>query len=63
MVTQSHPASAPVPGQAPARAPDAEAPLVVNCALWDVYRPRMGARILRTLDPREAPSYGVPGDP
>ncbi len=38
-------------------------PLVALRALWDVYRPQMDAYIQRALDPREAPSYGVPGDP
>jgi uncharacterized Ntn-hydrolase superfamily protein len=31
--------------------------------VWDVYRPQMAAYIQRALDPRDAPSYGVPGDP
>src|SRR5476649_333445 len=30
--------------------------------LWQVYAPQMQAYITRALDPREAPSYGVPGD-
>lgn len=29
---------------------------------WDIYKPQMDAYIQRALDPREAPSYGVPGD-
>ena len=29
---------------------------------WDIYKPQLGAYIQRALDPREAPSYGVPGD-
>ncbi len=29
---------------------------------WDVYRPQMDAYVQRALDPRVAPSYGVPGD-
>lgn len=29
---------------------------------WDVYKPQLDAYIQRALDPREAPSYGVPGD-
>jgi uncharacterized Ntn-hydrolase superfamily protein len=29
---------------------------------WDVYKPQLEAYIQRALDPREAPSYGVPGD-
>jgi uncharacterized Ntn-hydrolase superfamily protein len=31
--------------------------------VWDVYRPQMPDYIKRALDPTEAPSYGVPGDP
>ncbi len=30
--------------------------------LWLAYEPQMQAYITRALDPREAPSYGVPGD-
>lgn len=30
--------------------------------LWDIYKPQLPAYIQRALDPREAPSYGVPGD-
>lgn len=30
--------------------------------LWLDYEPQMQAYITRALDPREAPSYGVPGD-
>ncbi len=29
---------------------------------WDVYKPQLEAYTQRALDPREAPSYGVPGD-
>lgn len=29
---------------------------------WEVYRPQMEAYVQRALDPRSAPSYGVPGD-
>lgn len=29
---------------------------------WDIYKPQLDAYIQRALDPREAPSYGVPGD-
>lgn len=31
--------------------------------LWEDYRPQMGAYLQRALDPTQAPSYGVPGDP
>ncbi|MEO6300859.1 MAG: DUF1028 domain-containing protein, partial [Paracoccaceae bacterium] len=30
---------------------------------WAVYKPQMAAYIQRARDPREAPSYGVAGDP
>lgn len=29
---------------------------------WDIYKPQLEAYIQRAIDPREAPSYGVPGD-
>ncbi|WP_347309940.1 DUF1028 domain-containing protein [Defluviimonas sp. SAOS-178_SWC] len=29
---------------------------------WDIYKPQLEAYIQRALDPRAAPSYGVPGD-
>ncbi|QPM90555.1 DUF1028 domain-containing protein [Pseudooceanicola algae] len=29
---------------------------------WEVYKPQLDAYIQRALDPREAPSYGVPGN-
>ena len=31
-------------------------------ALWMLYEPQMEAYVQRALDPRSAPSYGVPGD-
>jgi hypothetical protein len=31
-------------------------------ALWLAWEPQMEAYITRALDPREAPTYGVPGD-
>lgn len=30
--------------------------------LWRLYEPQMEAYVTRALDPRDAPSYGVPGD-
>ena len=30
--------------------------------LWQLYAPQLDAYVTRALDPREAPSYGVPGD-
>ncbi len=29
---------------------------------WAVYQPQLAAYVQRALDPRQAPSYGVPGD-
>ncbi|HRP78045.1 MAG TPA: DUF1028 domain-containing protein [Aquamicrobium sp.] len=37
-------------------------PIEAVAAAWDVYKPQMAAYVQRALDPREAPSYGVPGD-
>ena len=31
--------------------------------LWEAYRPQMAAYLQRAINPTEAPSYGVPGDP
>jgi uncharacterized Ntn-hydrolase superfamily protein len=37
-------------------------PIEAVATAWDVYKPQLDAYIQRALDPREAPSYGVPGD-
>mgnify|MGYP001025946381 FL=1 len=37
-------------------------PIGELAALWQAYEPQMQAYVTRALDPREAPSYGVPGD-
>lgn len=29
---------------------------------WSIYKPQIEAYVQRAIDPREAPSYGVPGD-
>ena len=29
---------------------------------WEVYKPQLAAYVQRAIDPRDAPSYGVPGD-
>ena len=29
---------------------------------WEIYKPQLDAYTQRAIDPREAPSYGVPGD-
>lgn len=39
-----------------------DCPITTISDLWDRYKPQMDAYIQRALDPREAPSYGVPGD-
>lgn len=39
-----------------------ECPIQAIATAWDVYKPQLDAYIQRALDPREAPSYGVPGD-
>ncbi len=37
-------------------------PIEAVARAWEVYAPQMAAYIQRAHDPREAPSYGVPGD-
>lgn len=37
-------------------------PIEEMARLWDIYKPQLGAYVQRALDPRAAPSYGVPGD-
>lgn len=39
-----------------------DCPIAAISELWDRYKPQMDAYIQRALDPRAAPSYGVPGD-
>lgn len=39
-----------------------DCPIENIATAWDVYKPQLEAYIQRALDPREAPSYGVPGD-
>lgn len=39
-----------------------DCPIEAIAKAWEVYKPQMDAYIQRALDPREAPSYGVPGD-
>ena len=38
-------------------------PIRVLRNLWEDYKPQMGAYLQRAVDPTQAPSYGVPGDP
>lgn len=37
-------------------------PIEEIATAWQVYKPQMEAYVQRALDPRAAPSYGVPGD-
>ena len=39
-----------------------DCPIEAVAHAWDVYRPQLEAYVIRALDPRDAPSYGVPGD-
>ena len=37
-------------------------PIAELGGLWKLYAPQLDAYVTRALDPRQAPSYGVPGD-
>jgi uncharacterized Ntn-hydrolase superfamily protein len=37
-------------------------PIEAIAKAWEVYKPQLDAYVTRALDPRAAPSYGVPGD-
>lgn len=39
-----------------------EDPIGELARLWQAYRPQMQDYLIRALDPRQAPGYGVPGD-
>ena len=39
-----------------------DCPIENVAAAWNVYKPQMDAYVQRAIDPRDAPSYGVPGD-
>lgn len=39
-----------------------DCPISAISNLWDIYKPQLDAYVLRAIDPREAPSYGVPGN-
>lgn len=41
---------------------DDACPVEAVARAWDVYAPQMKAYLQRARDPRDAPSYGVPGD-
>ena len=42
---------------------DEDGPLERLTALWERWAPQRDDYVIRALDPRAAPSYGVPGDP
>ncbi|WP_085798196.1 DUF1028 domain-containing protein, partial [Falsiruegeria litorea] len=37
-----------------------DCPVEAIATAWDIYKPQLDAYVQRALDPREAPSYGVP---
>ena len=39
-----------------------DCPIEAVATAWAVYKPQLDAYVQRALDPRVAPSYGVPGD-
>ncbi len=39
-----------------------DCPIAELTRAWEIYKPQMDDYVLRALDPRRAPSYGVPGD-
>lgn len=39
-----------------------DCPIEAVAAAWAIYKPQLDAYVQRALDPRAAPSYGVPGD-
>ena len=39
-----------------------DCPIENIATAWEIYKPQLEAYITRAIDPREAPSYGVPGD-
>ena len=39
-----------------------DCPIENIATAWEVYKPQLDAYVQRAIDPREAPSYGVPGD-
>ncbi len=39
-----------------------DCPIEAIATAWEVYRPQLDAYVQRALDPRAAPTYGVPGD-
>jgi uncharacterized Ntn-hydrolase superfamily protein len=45
------------------RVDHAEDPIGDLTTLWERWKPDMNSYVTRALDPSQAPSYGVPGDP
>lgn len=45
------------------RVDHSDAPIADLTALWELWKPDMYSYVTRALDPSQAPSYGVPGDP
>ena len=39
-----------------------DCPIENIATAWEIYKPQLDAYVQRAIDPREAPSYGVPGD-
>jgi|TARA_B110000902_G_scaffold262955_1_gene340970 uncharacterized Ntn-hydrolase superfamily protein len=39
-----------------------DCPIANIATAWNIYKPQLDAYVQRAIDPREAPSYGVPGD-
>src|SRR6185437_11867380 len=37
-----------------------DCPIETIASIWNVYKPQLEAYVLRALDPRSAPHYGVP---
>jgi uncharacterized Ntn-hydrolase superfamily protein len=40
-----------------------ERPIAALAALWDIYAPQIDDYVRRAVDPKRAPSFGVPGNP
>lgn len=39
-----------------------DCPISAISNLWDIYKPQLDSYVQRAIDPRQAPSYGVPGN-
>ena len=39
-----------------------DCPIENIATAWNIYKPQLDAYVQRAIDPREVPSYGVPGD-